>query len=68
VTIPGNMDDELHPKTLSAFVPDLPGCVPTGATLDDVKANIREAIEFHIREDNLPIPELSPSEFVKVTV
>jgi len=44
----------------SAYVPDLPGCVATGATIEQVETEIREAIEFHIegmREDGLPIPE-----------
>lgn len=43
----------------SAYVPDLPGCVSTGTTVDQVLENIREAIEFHIeglREDNEPVP------------
>ncbi|MDN5871820.1 MAG: type II toxin-antitoxin system HicB family antitoxin [Nitrococcus sp.] len=43
----------------SAYVPDLPGCVATGATLEEVEQQIREAIEFHIdgmREDGEPIP------------
>lgn len=43
-----------------ASVLDLPGCVSTGDTLDEVKRNIKEAIEFHLegmREDGLPIPE-----------
>ena len=31
-----------------AWVPDLDGCVATGSTLEEVTANIREAIEFHI--------------------
>lgn len=42
-----------------AYVPDLPGCVSTGATLDEVTRNIRAAIEFHLegmREDGEPIP------------
>jgi predicted RNase H-like HicB family nuclease len=46
----------------SAYVPDLPGCVATGATLEEVEREIREAIEFHIeglRENALPIPEPS---------
>ena len=46
----------------SAYVPDLPGCVSVGDTLDEVKQMIREAIELHIeglREDGLPIPEPS---------
>jgi predicted RNase H-like HicB family nuclease len=43
----------------SAYVPDLPGCVATGASLEEVEAEIREAIEFHLegmREDGVPIP------------
>ena len=46
----------------SAYVPDLPGCVATGATAEEVEEFIREAIELHIgglKEDGLPIP--SPS-------
>ena len=44
----------------SAYSPDLPGCVATGATREDVERNMHEAIEMHIHglaEDNLPIPE-----------
>ncbi len=43
----------------SAYVPDLPGCVTTGATLEETERNMREAIAFHLegmREDGLPIP------------
>jgi predicted RNase H-like HicB family nuclease len=43
----------------SAYVPDLPGCVATGATLEETEQAIREAIEFHIdglREDGAPVP------------
>jgi len=43
----------------SACVPDLPGCVATGATVEEAKSQIREAIEFHLegmREDGTPIP------------
>ena len=32
----------------SAYVPDLPGCVATGATVEEVETEIREAIEFHL--------------------
>ena len=44
----------------SVYVPDLPGCISTGATRDEAERNIREAIELHLdglREDNFPIPE-----------
>jgi predicted RNase H-like HicB family nuclease len=43
----------------SAYVPDLPGCVATGATVSAVEEGIREAIRFHIeglKEDGLPVP------------
>jgi len=43
-----------------AYVPDLPGCVSTGRTREEVEVNIREAIEFHIAgllEDGDPVPE-----------
>jgi predicted RNase H-like HicB family nuclease len=46
-------------RNFSAYVPDLPGCVATGATLEEVEREIREAIEFHLdglREDGSPIP------------
>ncbi len=42
----------------SAYVPDLPGCVATGDTVEDVEREIRDAIWFHIeglREDGLPV-------------
>ena len=44
----------------SAYVPDLRGCVATGATIEEVEAEIREAIAFHIEgmlEDGLAVPE-----------
>ncbi len=43
----------------SAYVPDLPGCVATGATVQETETEIRDAIRFHIdglREDGLPVP------------
>lgn len=46
----------------SAYVPDLPGCVATGATVAEVEAQIREAIAFHLdglREDGIPAPRPS---------
>jgi predicted RNase H-like HicB family nuclease len=35
-------------RNYSAYVPDLPGCVSVGDSLDEVKAEIRAAIEFHL--------------------
>jgi len=53
----------------SAYVPDLPGCIATGATPEDVQRNIREAIALHVeglREDGLAIPEpQTQAEFVE---
>ena len=44
---------------LSAYVPDLPGCVTTGRTREEVLANKRKAIDLHLEgmlEDGEPIP------------
>jgi len=46
----------------SAYVPDLPGCVATGDTVEKVGSEIREAIAFHLdglREDGAVIPQPS---------
>lgn len=43
----------------SAYVPDLPGCVATGGTVEEVERLIREAIQFHMegmRQDGEAIP------------
>jgi predicted RNase H-like HicB family nuclease len=51
---------ERTPNNYAAYVPDLPGCVSTGATEEEVLRRIQEAIAFHlegIREDGLPIPK-----------
>jgi predicted RNase H-like HicB family nuclease len=54
----------------SAYVPDLPGCVATGAMIEEVKAEIREAIALHLdglREDGIPVPQPSSQvEYVDV--
>ena len=54
----------------SAYVPDLPGCVATGATIKDAENEIREAIRFHIegmKEDGLPVPAPSSAvEYIEV--
>jgi predicted RNase H-like HicB family nuclease len=54
----------------SAYVPDLPGCVATGQTIEETEQQIREAIEFHLqglREDGLPVPSpQSQVEYVEV--
>lgn len=51
---------EKAPDNYAAYVPDLPGCVSTGATREEVERNIREAIAFHLegmRLEGEPIPE-----------
>ena len=57
-------------RNYSAYVPDLPGCVSVGDTLEEATAEIREAIEFHLegmREDGAPIPRPSSrAEYVEV--
>jgi predicted RNase H-like HicB family nuclease len=45
----------------AAYVPDLPGCVTTGETLEEIENNIKEAIEGHLRTlrefgDTVPAP------------
>lgn len=54
----------------SAYVPDLPGCIATGATKDKVESLIHDAIELHlagIREDgdSVPLPS-SQVEYIDV--
>jgi len=56
----------------SAYVPDLPGCVATGSTLEEVEQEIREAVAFHIegmKEDGLPVPQpTSTIEYIEFAV
>lgn len=49
-------------NNFSAYVPDLPGCIATGATVPEVETEIRDAIRFHIeglRADGLDVPKVS---------
>jgi predicted RNase H-like HicB family nuclease len=49
-------------NNLSAFSPDLPGCVATGATRAEIEERMREAIKIHLdgmRADGLDIPDPS---------
>jgi predicted RNase H-like HicB family nuclease len=51
-------------RNYAAYVPDLPGCVATGETIEETEQQIREAIDLHLRgmrEDGLPIPAPSSS-------
>jgi predicted RNase H-like HicB family nuclease len=57
-------------NNFSAYAPDLPGCVATGATFKEAETQIREAIEFHLaglRDDGLPLPPpTSHVEYIEV--
>jgi predicted RNase H-like HicB family nuclease len=49
-------------KNYSAYSPDLPGCVATGATREEAEERMHEAIEIHVKgllEDGLPVVEES---------
>ena len=54
----------------SAYVPDLPGCIATGTSVEEVEKEIRAAIIFHIegmRNDGETVPQPSSSvEYVEV--
>ena len=54
----------------SAYSPDLPGCVATGRTRDQVARNMHEAIDIHVRgllEDKLPVPQArSSAEYIAI--
>jgi predicted RNase H-like HicB family nuclease len=57
-------------SSFSAYSPDLPGCVATGATPEETKTRMQAAIDRHVqglREDHLPIPEPSAiAEYVEI--
>ena len=51
---------ESGPTNLSGFAPDVPGCASTGHSLEEMRANLREALEFHLEGLALggqPIPQ-----------
>ena len=39
---------ESGPTNLSGFAPDVPGCASTGNSLEEIRTNLREALEFHL--------------------
>ena len=57
-------------SNFSAYVPDLPGCIATGQSFEEVEREIRSAIQFHLegmKQDGLPIPKPSSAvEYVEV--
>jgi len=54
----------------SAYSPDLPGCIATGDTREEVEHNMHEAMQLHVQgliEDGLPIPKSeSSAEYIAV--
>ncbi len=53
-------------RNYSAYAPDLPGCVATGATRSEVEHQMHKAIHLHVKgllEDDQPIPE--PTSFAE---
>ena len=56
----------------SAYAPDLPGCIATGRTLEEVEQNMREAIALHVQgmiEDGEPIPvSQTTAEYVDISL
>jgi predicted RNase H-like HicB family nuclease len=56
------MITESGERNYSAYLPNLPGCVATGKTIEEVKRNMHEAIKLHLRgmrEDGLTVREPS---------
>jgi predicted RNase H-like HicB family nuclease len=59
--------EKANDGSYSAYVPDLPGCTTSGETVDEVKRNIKDAVDLYIdslREHNEPVP--TPSSMVDV--
>ncbi len=47
-------------KNYSAYIPDVPGCIATGKTIEETKKNIKEALDMHLEglaEDGLTSPK-----------
>jgi predicted RNase H-like HicB family nuclease len=72
---------ETGEENMSGFAPDVPGCASTGHTLDEMRTNLREALEFHLEGlalvgEPIPnatthtatIPENGLAEWVTVTL
>jgi predicted RNase H-like HicB family nuclease len=55
-------------ENFSAYVPDLPGCVSTGSSVEEVTANIREAIALHIASLREHGEEVPPATSLAATV
>ncbi len=59
-------------ENYSAYAPDLPGCVATGETIQEVEHNMHQAMAMHVQglvEDELPVPEPQAlSEYMAISV
>ena len=60
---------EQTPNNYCAYMPDVPGCVSTGGTWDEMRGMIREALAFHIEDlleqgEPLPEPKMSIDEAI----
>lgn len=59
-------------RNYSAYAPDLPGCIATGRTYEEVEENMRKAIAMHVQgmiEDHEPIPDThTKAEYIDVTL
>jgi predicted RNase H-like HicB family nuclease len=52
--------EKVEGSNYSAYVPDLPGCVATADSIEEIKQLMQEGIEFHLegmRQDGLPVPQ-----------
>lgn len=63
---------EKDSKNYAAYVPDLPGCVATGKSIDETKRLLQEAVSLHLaglREDRIPSSEPSMlAEYLELVV
>ena len=57
-------------RNYSAYAPDVPGCIATGATVEETRRKLMEALASHLdlmREAGEPIPQPSTvTEYVQV--
>ena len=61
---------EVGANNLSGFVPDIPGVISTGPNLEEMQANMREAVEFHLEGlladgDSIPEPRTTTVDFAQ---
>lgn len=52
-------------------VPDLPGCISEGDTLEEAESNIQEAIGLYLetlQERGIPLPEREPLKVLKMNI